>query len=91
MIELFSRWRRKVEFVPNSKPKYTNKPLVGKKGGLFDDAEIIGFKDVKNLFYMAINAEKPVHFLLVGPPASGKSLFMSCLASRLDRSVLCSW
>jgi Holliday junction DNA helicase RuvB len=86
MIELFSRWRRKVEFVPSSKPKYTNKPLVGKKGDLFDDAEIIGFKDVKNLFYMAINADKPVHFLLVGPPASGKSLFMSCLASRLDRS-----
>ena len=86
MIELFSRWRKKEEFVPNSKLKYTNKPLIGKKCGLFDDDEIIGFEDVKNLFYMAVNADKPVHLLLVGPPASGKSLFMSCLTSRLDRS-----
>jgi holliday junction DNA helicase RuvB len=86
MIKLFRQWRKKAEFVPNSKSKYINKSLIGKKSGLFEDDEIIGFEDVKNLFYMAINADKPVHFLLVGPPASGKSLFMSCLTSRLDRS-----
>jgi holliday junction DNA helicase RuvB len=84
MIELFSRWRKKAEFVPNT--KYSNKPLIGKKGGLFDDDEIIGFEDVKNLFYMAIGADKPLHLLLVGPPASAKSLFMTSLTSKLDRS-----
>ena len=34
---------------------------------------------------MSINADKPVHILLVGPPASAKSLFMSCL-TKLERS-----
>jgi MoxR-like ATPase len=84
MLNLF-KWKKRAQFIPNS--KYNNKPLIAKKkGGLFDDDEIIGFEDVKNLFYMAISADKPVHLLLVGPPASAKSLFMRCLTSRLDRS-----
>jgi len=45
---------------------------------LFDD--VIGFDDVK-VFRMSIDADKPVHILLVGPPASAKSLFMSSLTS----------
>ena len=57
--------------------------IFGKKQGLFDD--ICGFNDVKNLFKMAIKAEKPVHLLLCGPPASAKSLFMRSL-TRLERS-----
>jgi Holliday junction DNA helicase RuvB len=31
------------------------------------------------MFKLSINADKPVHVLLVGPPASAKSLFMNCL------------
>ena len=31
------------------------------------------------MFLLSINADNPVHILLVGPPASAKSLFMSCL------------
>jgi len=50
---------------------------------LFDP--IIGFDDIKEIFQLSINADKPVHLLLVGPPASAKSLFMSCL-TKLDRS-----
>jgi Holliday junction DNA helicase RuvB len=46
---------------------------------------IIGFDDLKEIFQLSIDADKPVHILLVGPPASAKSLFMSCLA-KLDRS-----
>jgi holliday junction DNA helicase RuvB len=40
---------------------------------------------VKDLFRMAIQAERPVHLLLYGPPASAKSLFMHSL-TRLERS-----
>jgi holliday junction DNA helicase RuvB len=49
---------------------------------LFDD--VIGF-DVKEIFQMSIAAHKPVHILLVGPPASAKSLIMSSL-TKLERS-----
>jgi hypothetical protein len=42
---------------------------------------IIGFDDIKEIFQLSIKADKPVHILLVGPPASAKSLFMNCLTS----------
>ena len=80
MMKLFNRWKKsgpKV-FPHNSKPIF-----IGKRHGLFDD--IVGFEDVKYLFRVAIEAERPVHLLLCGPPASGKSLFMSSLTN-LERS-----
>lgn len=50
---------------------------------LFDS--IIGFDDVKRLFGLSLESEKPVHILLVGPPASAKTLFMlECM--KLNRS-----
>jgi hypothetical protein len=66
-------------------PSQINKPIIirNTKHSLFDD--IVGFGDVKDLFKMAIQAERPVHLLLCGPPSSGKSLFMSSL-TRLERS-----
>jgi Holliday junction DNA helicase RuvB len=46
---------------------------------------IVGYEDIKKLFQMSLASEKPVHILLVGPPASAKTLFMlECL--KLDRS-----
>lgn len=46
---------------------------------------IIGFEDVKRLFGLSLESEKPVHILLVGPPASAKTLFMlECM--KLNRS-----
>jgi hypothetical protein len=79
MMKLFNRWKRNgPEIFPNS-----NKPIFGNKQGLFND--IVGFEDVKHLFKLAIQAERPVHLLLCGPPASAKSLFMRSL-TRLDRS-----
>jgi MoxR-like ATPase len=80
MTGLFTRWKKS----ESSLASYIHtKPLVGKKHTLFDD--IIGFEDVKQLFEMAIQAERPVHLLLCGPPASAKSLFMRSL-TRLERS-----
>jgi DNA replicative helicase MCM subunit Mcm2 (Cdc46/Mcm family) len=80
MMRLFSRWKEDTEIHPQN-----NRSIIIKKTkhSLFDD--IVGFEDVKQLFEMAIEAERPVHLLLCGPPSSGKSLFMSSL-TRLERS-----
>jgi len=37
---------------------------------------IIGYDDLKKIFKMSLISDKPVHILLVGPPASAKTLFM---------------
>jgi MoxR-like ATPase len=80
MMRLFSRWKKDTEILSRN-----NRPIVIKKAkhSLFD--EIVGFEDVKQLFEMAVEAERPVHLLLCGPPSSGKSLFMGSL-TRLERS-----
>jgi Holliday junction DNA helicase RuvB len=40
---------------------------------------IIGYYDVKRFLKMSINAEEPVHILLLGPPASAKTMFIRSL------------
>src|ERR687888_1624384 len=40
---------------------------------------IIGYYDVKRFLKMTINAEEPVHILLLGPPASAKTMFIRSL------------
>jgi holliday junction DNA helicase RuvB len=49
-------------------------------------SNIVGYEDIKKLFHLSIcSNERPVHILLVGPPASAKTLFMlECM--KLDRS-----
>ena len=37
---------------------------------------IVGYDDVKELLLAALSVDKPVHVLLVGPPALAKSLFL---------------
>ena len=37
---------------------------------------VIGYEDVKKLFLMSLQAEKPTHILLVGPPASAKTVML---------------
>jgi len=41
---------------------------------------ILGHDQIKDLLWKSINAEWPVHILLVGPPATAKSMFMGELA-----------
>ncbi len=41
---------------------------------------ILGHDQVKDLLWKSINTERPVHVLLVGPPATSKSMFMGELA-----------
>jgi Holliday junction DNA helicase RuvB len=45
---------------------------------LFADVE--GYDEIKDLFDRALRSEKPVHILLVGPPGSGKSQLLQCVA-----------
>jgi holliday junction DNA helicase RuvB len=57
---------------------------VQKPGGnisptIFGDIE--GHDDVKRLLLAALQAKKPVHVLLVGPPATGKSQFLQAIAA----------
>jgi predicted ATPase with chaperone activity len=81
MMRLFSRWKKgKSEIISQN-----NKPIIirNTKHSLFDD--IIGYEGVKDVFEKAIKAERPVHLLLCGPPASAKSLFMLSL-TKLERS-----
>lgn len=50
---------------------------------LFDS--IVGYDDIKKLFHLSFGSQRPIHILLVGPPASAKTLFMlGCM--KLDRS-----
>jgi len=46
---------------------------------------IVGFEDVKAVVRRSLEAERPVHVLLVGPPSTAKSLFLMEL-SRLPNA-----
>ena len=40
---------------------------------------IIGYNDVKKFLRMSIKTEEPVHILLIGPPASAKTMFIKSM------------
>lgn len=67
----------------NSKKVFSNCDPSGINEILFED--IVGYNDIKQIFKMSLESHKPVHILLVGPPASAKTLFMlECM--KLERS-----
>ncbi|MFL6329315.1 MAG: AAA family ATPase, partial [Nitrososphaeraceae archaeon] len=47
---------------------------------------IIGYYDVKRFLKMSINTEEPVHILLIGPPASAKTMFIKSMMMKLNNS-----
>jgi len=65
-------------------PDY-NKPIKIPKD-LFKD--LIGMDDVKNTIIKALKSKRPIHILLVGPPATGKSLLMEELWRRIEGAHL---
>jgi Holliday junction DNA helicase RuvB len=52
----------------------TTQPQHEMPDDLFDS--IVGYADVKTLVRYALEAEKPAHLLLSGPPASAKTMFL---------------
>jgi Holliday junction DNA helicase RuvB len=62
-----------------------------KYGGGHDEEDnffdyIIGYNDVKKFLRMSINTEEPVHILLIGPPASAKTMFIKSMMIKLNSS-----
>jgi holliday junction DNA helicase RuvB len=51
---------------------------------LFED--IIGYDHIKRLFGMTLRSESAIHILLVGPPASAKTMFLTSLMTQLKNS-----
>jgi len=49
---------------------------------------IVGHDDIKELFYASVHSEEPVHILLVGPPASGKTVFLEEIKRLQDSEFL---
>jgi replication-associated recombination protein RarA len=78
-FDILNKVFQKISVQENSPVKYG----VRQANRLFDP--VIGFEDLKEIFQLSLHADKPVHILLVGPPASAKSLFMSC-RTKLERS-----
>jgi len=48
---------------------------------------VVGYDDIKEIIMRSLRAYKPVHILLVGPPASGKSVILRELA-RIPGAVI---
>ena len=63
---------------------------IGKPLEVPDDlfSNIVGLDDVKNTIIRALKASKPVHVLLVGPPASAKSLMIEEIWRRVKGTYL---
>ena len=45
--------------------------------------EVVGYDDIKRVFRMALKSDEPIHVLLVGPPASAKTIFLDALMHKL--------
>src|SRR5215471_14222591 len=52
--------------------------------GLFDD--IVGYDHIKRLFRMVLESGSRAHILLVGPPASAKTMFLTSLLKFLKNA-----
>lgn len=55
--------------------------------GIFDD--VVGYEDIKFLFYRAMSAEDIINIVMFGPPGSAKTVFLMCI-NKLDDSCYVS-
>ena len=61
-----------------------SKILRRSRDSLFD--YIIGYDHIKKLFRLSLNSDSVTHILLVGPPASAKTMFLTSLMNRSKNS-----
>ena len=52
---------------------------------IFED--VVGYDDIKKVFRMALKSDEPIHVLLVGPPASAKTMFLEALMHKLGNKL----
>jgi len=48
---------------------------------------VVGYDDIKKVFRMALKSDEPIHVLLVGPPASAKTMFLEALMHKLGNKL----
>ena len=75
--------REAIEVFEGTTPESSNKPIL--PDDLFSN--IVGYEDVKDFLKRTLMAKDPVAVLLVGPPASAKSMFLEEI-SRIDGSYM---
>jgi Holliday junction DNA helicase RuvB len=51
-------------------------------------SDIVGLEDVKELILNALKADKPIHILLVGPPASSKTMILEAISKYYDVPII---
>ena len=51
-------------------------------------SDIVGLEDVKEVLLQALKSEKPVHILLVGPPASAKTMILEAISRFFDIPII---
>ena len=49
--------------------------------------EIYSYDDLKDIFYRGILSEHNVHILVIGPPATAKSLFLQCIKEKVKDCI----
>src|SRR5919197_2876542 len=72
---------------PNPKTLVTAMSYQKEEGHKDDFFEyIIGYNDIKKFLRMSINTEEPIHILLIGPPASAKTMFIKSMMMKLNNN-----
>src|SRR5919197_701264 len=73
---------------PNPKTLVTAMSYQKEEEGHKDDffEYIIGYNDIKKFLRMSINTEEPIHILLIGPPASAKTMFIKSMMMKLNNN-----
>jgi Holliday junction DNA helicase RuvB len=51
-------------------------------------SDIVGLDDIKELVVRVLKADKPVHLLLVGPPASAKTMILEAISERYGVPIM---
>jgi len=51
-------------------------------------SDIVGLDDIKELVVKVLKADKPVHLLLVGPPASAKTMILEAISERYGVPII---
>ena len=81
-LDINNKFSLQTERFYNNKQQFRRQNQVDER--LF--SEIQGYNDIKELMMRCILSPEPVHVILDGPPASGKTIFLLCMQKKLYSS-----